>query len=423
MVRQMPPEVPDIRTFENLLGSLIESLTHFPQMSLTLPDLDPMVVETWPVASGFVPRDERELIPSEVSAALAKIQAEHPVPKGISPELAAAIRWIFTEWANDPRPDREKPVFFPAMMDAHYGWRVDLANNQLISTVPGGLSLWLSGQNYGTPVLALDFAHDVDDRNLEKLRAPIQYVADELGIEYVPMSMAAFSRVSGGYHTIKLIDRDGLNCVFSCESRGESGKAAYFISGYDENEDPPLYFLARLPHSVKSHKEGIEALKPKSVKEAEKLGLSVLRQGDMFFIPTPYRKEDLKIMGATFTTELLFPKEAYVGKRWATYNTFSDSKEDKDFDFYILHDGTKLAVDDQGMIHWTEKRRRGLYGTAHTADQIAFLPDGTQFAKGQVRHDPRSVLDEHRDADHVPLQLPGTKWYLVAKNTVPVAKS
>ena len=105
MVRQVPQEVPDLSTFENLLGSLIESLTHFPQMSLTLPDLAPMVDETWPAATGFVPRDERELIPDEVSAALKKIVAEHPVPKGISPELAAAARWIFTDWANDPRRD------------------------------------------------------------------------------------------------------------------------------------------------------------------------------------------------------------------------------------------------------------------------------------------------------------------------------
>ena len=42
-----------------------------------------------------------------------------------------------------------------------------------------------------------------------------------------------------------------------------------------------------------------------------------------------------------------------------------------------------------------------------------------RFAKGEVRHDPFRVLREDREADHKPLQLPGRKWHLVARNTVP----
>jgi hypothetical protein len=89
---------------------------------------------------------------------------------------------------------------------------------------------------------------------------------------------------------------------------------------------------------------------------------------------------------------------------------------------YRMADGRELPVDDEGMIHWTETRKRGLYGTAHTADQIAYLPDGTQFARGVVHHDPVNILNEQREPDHQPLKLPGRKWYLVARNTVPVQK-
>jgi len=63
----------------------------------------------------------------------------------------------------------------------------------------------------------------------------------------------------------------------------------YFLSGTDETMVNPWngYFLAELPHSVKTVAEALESLKPNAVKFAESRGMDVKRQGEWFFIPCP----------------------------------------------------------------------------------------------------------------------------------------
>lgn len=70
---------------------------------------------------------------------------------------------------------------------------------------------------------------------------------------------------------------------------------ALFLSGFDMNERPPLYFLAQLPDGAQpwTVAEAFEALKPDEVKDAEALGIEVLRQGDVFAIPTTWKTRDL----------------------------------------------------------------------------------------------------------------------------------
>ena len=58
-----------------------------------------------------------------------------------------------------------------------------------------------------------------------------------------------------------------------------------------------------------------------------------------------------------------------------------------------------------------------IYGTAHTATEIAVTASGT-FARGTVKHVP-AVANERRDADHAPLALDAGIWYLAVRNTVP----
>jgi hypothetical protein len=63
-----------------------------------------------------------------------------------------------------------------------------------------------------------------------------------------------------------------------------------------------------------------------------------------------------------------------------------------------------------------------LLGTAHTATHVVTMPDGTQYARGTMYHDP-ALMGEDRERDHVRRKLgDGKTWYLVQKNTVPVQK-
>lgn len=343
-------------------------------------------------------------------------QSLDDLPKGIDRDIVAHMFWVLSRQTNhaDPIYTRAGPYDTKG-----YGVKIDAGKNLHVASLPGGLTLFASGEYYTTPILNLGMAFDITDGPLTHIRNSIVYALDQTGIDYVPLSLDAIGNV-GGIAQLKLIDRQGLNCVFSTLGRRE--KICYMISGYDENEDPPLYFMAQLPRKPKNYQDALEILKPKSVKEAEKLGLSVLRQGDMFFIPTPYTKEDLIKMDATISDEVEIPREAFVGRRMFTWGeSWSDGQVVK-METYRMADGRELPVDDEGMINWTETRKRGLYGTAHTADQIAYLPDGTQFARGVVHHDPVNILNEQREPDHQPLKLPGRKWYLVARNTVPVQK-
>lgn len=272
----------------------------------------------------------------------------------------------------------------------------------VISSSPGGLMLMVWGRppRYpANPMLVLGLAFDLDDKTVHQLRTPIAKALEDKGIPFLPVAWGAIgeasARSANGWGSVKLIERVGMNCVFR-------GFGSHYISGFDANEKPPLYFLAELPCAVSTHAEGIEALKPRSVKLAEAQGIEVLRQGDMFAIPTKLHKHDLACMGAKFDTELKeeIQQREFVGQ----WNIIVTNRHGD-----VIRPSTT-----------TISRRRGLYGTAHTASELAYLPDGTMFARGSLIHDPRGVLMESRAADHAELKLPGRFWYLIARNTVPV---
>lgn len=227
-----------------------------------------------------------------------------------------------------------------------------------ITTSPGYYTLWHSKWN----MLGLDFLHDMPDTILNQLRRMVASVLEERGVSFIPLSWNAFSRLDpDDWKSFVLVDRVGLECVVKLHDK-------YYISGYDRNETPPLYFLARLPCAVATYAEAIEALKPESVKLAEAEGVKILRQGDMFAIPTNYTDVSLVQMGAIFNDE----------------------------PYPVGH---------------------GLYGTGHFARQQARLPDGTMFGRGSIEHRP-----PRRSPDHAPLKLvpdDGT-WFLIVKNTVPI---
>jgi len=155
--------------------------------------------------------------------------------------------------------------------------------------------------------------------------------------------------------TITVVHQEGWEAVFRVE---DNGHEHYYLSAFDRQETPPLYFLCQLPGKVDTIADAREALKPESVRRALAEGLSVKRQGDLFAIETGFSKSDLTSMGARFVPQLK------------------------------------------------------LYGTNHVSEG-AVLPNGLQLAFNGMRHSP-----ENRPVDHAPVVWAG--WRYIMKNTVPV---
>jgi len=309
----------------------------------------------------------------------------------ISDEDAKVISDIVTEFFKEDRPTDTR---YERITAGDY--RTSIGRDGRSVNGPGGTTLLWRVPN--APVLMfLDFLHDYPDLVLIELRESMLKTLEEIKAVFIPVSFPAFqnaTRRAGPFNdrVISLVDRVGLECVFSVESPHIS-TTHYYISGFDRNEPSPLYFLARLPHAVDTFDEAIESLKPNSVKTAEREGLEVLRQGDMFAIPTDYTDRHLtKKLKATF------------------------AELDRD------GKGSVLRRDHGWTPSWgepatsaTATSATSLYGTAHHAATVAKLPDGTMFGKGEILH-----LPNGRNPDHQALTLAPADWYLIVKNAVPI---
>jgi hypothetical protein len=144
--------------------------------------------------------------------------------------------------------------------------------------------------------------------------------------------------------------------------------SAHFLSAFDENEPGfGLYFLAQLPDGAEPSTvaEAREALKPNAVVQAERQGLDVLRQGDVFAIPRPLYKTGRDLPG---------PSERMA---------------------FVL-------------------------GVNHQVTEVRKL-DSATYGRGVMRHKPR---EWGRQPEHRALKLgDGKTWYLLARNTVPEGRS
>ncbi len=139
-------------------------------------------------------------------------------------------------------------------------------------------------------------------------------------------------------------------------------RRAKFLSAFDHNELRECYFLCELPRTqARTVDEAFDALRPPAVVRAIDAGLRVLRQGDVFAIPTSLRTRD-------FGKHAVAVKNAYV------------------------------------------------LDTNHTATRT-LVKDELLYASGMLRHRPR---ESWRPPDHAPLKL-GDGWYRLIKNTVPTA--
>lgn len=152
----------------------------------------------------------------------------------------------------------------------------------------------------------------------------------------------------------------------------------YYVSGFDENERTPLYFLAELPARPRDHEHALRLLRPPAVRRADRRGLSVLRQGDIFGVPADVTTRKLRKRGAT-----------------------------------IIRRGQTVDVSGPVVVELGSVR---IDGTSHVATELATLPDGKAYARGCLYHEPGGW----RTAEHRRVKLGnGRTWYLVVRNTVP----
>jgi hypothetical protein len=138
-----------------------------------------------------------------------------------------------------------------------------------------------------------------------------------------------------------------------------------FLSGWDQAEARPVYFLAQLGTDATTIPEALQRLKPDAVAEADVKGTPYVRQGDVFAVASTMTTAGLREAGATFT------------KRF-------------------------------GPAHATQ-----LLGLNHEATERAML-NGRWFARGCLYHAPIGRRAEHRRRR----MLDGKRWYEVLRNTV-----
>lgn len=269
-------------------------------------------------------------------------------------------------------------------------------------------------------------------------------------------------------------------CLFAARQHGQRRRTKY-LSGFDRNERERLYFLCELPATAATDIDGaIEALKPDTVRMAEAMGRECERQGDIFAVPMPgLTWATLKAQGGTLARRSDARKGDVAQARYSALYERLVQAEDVRFTTpeYLMHRAimrisvfgnvstwkarehglrearpliprwgkrSPFEADTRARIDATVRHRRdywrdrlqaradaalaasadpagiSLLGTAHTATQVVTMPDGTQYAKGTMYHDPR-LMGENRERDHARRKMgDGKTWHLIQKNTVPV---
>jgi hypothetical protein len=183
-------------------------------------------------------------------------------------------------------------------------------------------------------------------------------------------------------------------CVGRRQIRVPKDRWAYYLSGFDHNEPRPSYFFCELPPKAKPKtiEEAYLSLKPRTVRLAEEMGRTVLRQGDQWFVGMPgLTLRELKKQGGQHFT------------RNGPGREHQQSQPDEiRFSWQIPRFQRFINMD-----CW-------LHGSTHEATEVVRL-NGVTYARGIVRHVP-----DGRTPDHIPLPLGDRKtWFLCIPNGTP----
>lgn len=143
------------------------------------------------------------------------------------------------------------------------------------------------------------------------------------------------------------------------------GRRGRYLSSFDYNERPPLYFLCEVPaRGVPATVDAaIDSLAPRAVHAARLNGKTVERQGDVFFIETSLSRETLADRGAVFGRFTQWSRDAKPRAGEVTYRAPVKS-----------------------VTEWTRKRetnlRRRLFtetlNGARNRAETAHIPDAAQ---------------------------------------------
>lgn len=102
-----------------------------------------------------------------------------------------------------------------------------------------------------------------------------------------------------------------VHCGRPLSARVEVRRRARYLSSFDMNERPPLYFLAQVPRGAGGTVESaIDSLAPRAVHAAIARGRDVRRQGDVFFIETDLSTLELELRGARFARLTQWTRDA-----------------------------------------------------------------------------------------------------------------
>lgn len=238
-------------------------------------------------------------------------------------------------------------------------------------------------------------------------------------------------------------------------------ETAHFISSFDRQESRPLYFLSQLPGPADTVEQAIESLAPESVHTARSMGREVVRQGDMFAIPMGTTTRELKALGgvterrkvvktlvSAYAIETVQKRDALreaakglrdepkVTVKWGRVDIWAKRRdaahtawraelfkmvEHLDIARDAEHAYTLFTYEPDEHDYRRQVTGTALYGTAHTATEVCTLPDGRQYARGTMYHEPAVIGEVWRERDHARRKLgDGKTWHLVARNTVPV---
>lgn len=192
-------------------------------------------------------------------------------------------------------------------------------------------------------------------------------------------------------------------------------KFATYVSSFDYNEPRPLYFLAEIPRTVRRDgaryttkpqtvEQALDDLRPDPVVQAERSGLTVIRQGDVFAIPTSLTTRELTARAQEFELTRYYEE-------------------------VTTESGETVRIDDLAHRHgvitgsrmlperYTVLRRKSVrvLDTNHKVTEVVVTTDGDTYARGIMRHDPVGW----RSADHRNVTLGDRRtWYRLVKNTV-----
>ena len=207
--------------------------------------------------------------------------------------------------------------------------------------------------------------------------------------------------------------------VFS--SIDASGRRRRFLSAFDEDEPNPMYFLAQLPNRgrIETYEQAVHALAPPIVHQAREKGIPVYRQGDVFAIETDRTDEWIYANART-----------RVRREVATYDPGASTvrrldevpqMDERDF----TEKAPCQCCGHTARIGWGPRCRRALmiYGTAHTATEVAVVAGGAVYIRGTMFHDPH-LEEPGRRPEHVTINLgEENRWHLAVRNTVPRRRS